>query len=126
MKRTVIALLLGSLFVATQAYSADSALPMGADPFWETGITTYADAHAGEPARVTGSALPMGADPFWETGITTYADDHTGEPGRVTGSALPMGADPFWESGITTYADTHLHAPLQFSESPQTDGTSVR
>lgn len=43
-------------------------------------------------------------------------------------SAFPQGADgePRGEPEFSTYADRYLKDPVQFSESPQTDGTNVR
>ena len=99
MKRTAIALLLGSLIVATQAAAAESAFPQGADgePRGEPALSTYADGHANDPVRIVGSPFPDGAD-----------------------------GEPKGQPAFSTYADRYLKNPVQFSESPQTDGTNVR
>lgn len=61
MKRTAAAVVIGSLFLATQALAAGSPFPERG-PRGLPSQSTYADLHADDPIRVTGSPFPEGAD----------------------------------------------------------------
>lgn len=60
MKSVMKALVVGSLFVATQAVAAESVFPQGADgePQGLPALSTYAERHANDPVRFTGPAYP--------------------------------------------------------------------
>jgi hypothetical protein len=125
MKRIATALFLGSLFVATQAVSAngiESAIPDQTQP--GQGIparSTYQDAHANDPVRMTGSAIPDQSQPYdGIPALSTYQDAHANDPVRMTGSAIPDQSQPY--DGIparSTYADSHLKEPMRTAQPVQ-------
>jgi len=135
MKRIAIALVLGSLFFATQTVSADSfkahdRFPvssyqdMGIDP-----ISTYQDAHPGDPARNLGAAFPEGTveHAFDLPSRSSYEDAHAGDPVRSAGTAFPEGTieHAFDLPSRSTYAASHLNQPAQSVQSAQAGGNSV-
>jgi len=128
MKRTTVAILIASLFAATQAVAAAgivSAIPDQTSP--DDGglapLSTYADAHASDPVTITGSAIPDQTSP--DDGglapLSTYADAHASDPVTITGSAIPDQTTPD-DGGLparSTYADSHLDRPALASQPGQ-------
>lgn len=127
MKRTAIALVLGSLFLATQAVAAQSVFPEGADgePTGLPALSTYADRHANDPVRVVGSVFPQGADgePTGLPALSTYADAHNGDPVKSVASTFPQGSLSYpYIAPVTTFAFTRSDGSVQTA---QTAGNSV-
>jgi hypothetical protein len=119
MKRTTAALIIGSLFVATQAVAASTtAWPEGSNDEYDHLPTqsTYADTHAVDRTTRGGSAFPAGA---WDLGYgmplsNSYAGSHVSEASTpfatADSAAFPESADdPDYDlPARNTYADRHL------------------
>jgi len=121
MKRKAVAVILGSLFAATQAIAAtNTAWPEGADDWYDSlpAAHTYADTHAVDRVTRGGSAFPAGA---WDLGYgmplsDSYAGRHVSEantPFTTIEPSVASADDPDDElPARNTYADQHQYQPV--------------